>query len=166
MQRSNLRGQDSNNTLPPDWVSISTYTGEAGVYSGKKASLNYSYDAFRVLWRIATDYQQSKDPRAADYLAKFTFFDTEYQKNKKLCTLYALDGGRYVCQSSIAAHAAPLSVLAVNHSAKLDEIASEYASVYGKETKASTLEFYDRSWYWFGLQFYVNYEGEEERIQQ
>jgi endoglucanase len=52
--------------LPADWVLLNKETG--AITRSSADDSNFSYDAFRVFWRVALDRDLSRDPRANQYL--------------------------------------------------------------------------------------------------
>lgn len=137
--------------LPPNWISIDKKTGKLEKFNGKASSFDYSYDAFRVFWRVAVDYKVNHTDKAKAYLEKIKVFDEEWSKNGKVCSLYEMKSSVGECKSVITTMAGPLSVFYVVNPDIADKIVNKYYAQDGKIAFANDMSFYDRSWYWFGL---------------
>ena len=55
--------------LPPDWITLTLTTGELGLSENDSLRSVYSFDAYRVWWRIRLDDWWFDEPRARDYLS-------------------------------------------------------------------------------------------------
>jgi endoglucanase len=81
--------------LPPDWVA---YTPALGTYRqlplDHPLQSRYSFDAFRVWWRVAQDAAWFDEPRAQAYLeARLPELMGRWQRDGRLPARLTLDGG-------------------------------------------------------------------------
>ncbi len=139
--------------LPPDWVVI-TREGALTPYTAKKDSGDYSYDAFRTLWRVAMDEELHQSRQARDYLSRVREFNRQWANEKSICPFYGNANVR-PCLPSIAALSAPLAQFTVTNESAARELMAKYLVINGNLVPADTLSFYDRSWYWFGLRLWT-----------
>jgi len=145
LQAMNLRGDNS--ILPPNWLTIDKTTGSVSMFSGKPDSFDYSYDAFRVFWRVAMDYRLNKDPRALAYLKTANVFSSDQP-----CTLYQ----NLKCDFVSGTLAGPLSLSSiVNPSYAESLVAKNYVSK-GDLSLPDNNSFFSTSWHWFGLLLWSN----------
>src|SRR5262249_27609086 len=76
--------------LPADWVVLDTKSGAIRLGSDKDSV--FSYDAFRVFWRIALDAKLFDEPRAGKYLRlASSWLIEEWQKRGKLPAIISKD---------------------------------------------------------------------------
>lgn len=146
--------------LPPNWFLINGTTGEisdATSYYGDSAEL-YGFDAFRLFWRIALDYDWYSDSRAKDYLVSYErFFESEWQKNKDFKSIYTKDGVGQVGYSSLSTSSAPLSIFYVTNRKLADEV---YRELYVNSLKyeegywGDGKNYFEQNWAWFGVGLY------------
>lgn len=137
--------------LPPDWVQIDEATGAYEPFARKDTSLDYSFDAFRVFWRVAQDWQQSRDPRAQQYLKKVTAFDDEWEKRNRLCSLYIYSSPDDRCHLDMGTLAGAVSRWEVTDPARADDMLRTFSLAAGRVQLPRSSSFYEKSWYWFML---------------
>ncbi len=102
------------NKLPPNWCSVDWDTGKIG-WSDKQGegARDFSYDAFRVFWRMAMDASEGS-VEAKNYLATHTALLDAWQTKRYLPEGYHSDGSPR--QSSKTSSGFALSaLLAQNH---------------------------------------------------
>ncbi len=153
LQATSLLMQQSGKPfLPPDWAQIDLSSGAYQPFSGKEtASLDYSFDAFRVFWRIAFDYQQSRDVRAKQYLQQVTAFDHEWETNSRLCSLYVYSSPDDRCHLDMGTMAGAVSKWTITEPARANQMLQTFSLASGTVKLPSTSSFYEKSWYWFML---------------
>ena len=83
------------NRLPPNWCSVDWQTGQIG-YSDKQGddSRHFTYDAFRVFWRMATDARMGSH-KAKAYLANHTALLDYWHQYHTLPEGFRVDGQPY-----------------------------------------------------------------------
>lgn len=146
-----LRSHDPAIFLPPNWVALDLKTGRFGPFAGKPESYDYSYDAFRVFWRIAVDDTVYPNPDAKQYLAKARVFAEEWQKSGQVCTAFFFAAKTENCQFDQGMLTGPLSVWMKTDANTAKEALRKLYFENGSLNVASATPFYEKSWYWFGL---------------
>lgn len=145
--------------LPPDWVSIDRASGEVKAPSLPNLDTNYSYDAMRVPWRIALDYQWNRDARAYEYLSSLSVLAELYSKNgNKLASGYTHDGKPLAEFENPTMYATSLGYFKVIHpdlAKKVyeDKIVALYST--DESTFKDNIPYYEQNWLWFGSGLYT-----------
>ncbi len=151
-----LGGKESAN-LPPNWIVIDKRTGAIKPSPVANLETHYGYDAIRVPWRIAVDWEWYEEPRAKALLDKFSLLAQEWRKQKVLYTVYSHDGQPVAEQESPAHYGTSLGYFMV-HNPKLarDVYTKKLAILYSPDTQSwkKPLSYYDDNWAWFGLALY------------
>lgn len=144
--------------LVPNWFIITP----DGVKQTTTAYVNpeadyYGYDAFRLYWRIALDSIWFESPEAKEYLSGVSpFFKKEWENNKKIHAVYALDGTPIVNYSDISTDVGALSTFFITEPELAIDVFSEnfwpqYKNGYwGDKTK-----YYNQNWAWFATALYA-----------
>lgn len=155
--QSSLDKKKSGN-LPPDWISINPETLRINPAVYKEKKTDFSYDAFRVLWRVALDWEWHKDERAITYLKSIKTLKEEWQKHKSLYDSYYHDGRpvRTYENSSIYAGVYPYFSLIHPEIAK-ELYRNKLARLYDSTTEnfSKPLGYYAQNWVWFGFAFHT-----------
>jgi endoglucanase len=143
--------------LPPDWVLL-TKNGELKAAPVANFTTHYSYDAIRVPWRVALDYQWNRETRAYNYLKSFEFLANYYVKNNyKLASSYTHDGRvleQYESPTMYSTALAYFTVMNPDLAKKMyqEKIITLYST--DKNSFQDTLPYYDLNWLWFGAALY------------
>ncbi len=90
--RSGLQ-ESSSVGLPPNWCALDRTDGSAQPYPAMTNGDSYSYDAFRVMWRVALDYEWYHSRDAKAYLEESRYLRQQWKQNHRLASEYAHDGG-------------------------------------------------------------------------
>ena len=143
--------------LPPNWIALDKGTGDVLHFGDNRNSLGYSYDAFRVFWRVAMDYEIYGSDQAKQYLEKIEVFQNEWEENEQIYSLYELDKEN-TYRRSTATMAGPLSVFVSTDQAVAEEVVKKYYLESGKIAFPENSSFYDRHWYWMGLALWSELE--------
>ena len=77
--------------LPPNWCVVSANSGTARAYWAQGGDL-YGSDAFRVMWRVALDYEWNGAPQAISYLKRSQFLRREWSLHHRLLAQYQHNG--------------------------------------------------------------------------
>ena len=137
--------------LPPNWATLNPKNGSFGSYTKKVDANDYSYDAFRTLWRVAYDYHLNQSPEAKSYLAKVDVFQKEWQKSGSICSLYLFSQAGTPCSQDKGTIAGTLATASVSN----QEFAHQILDKYYLSNNALSIEnerpYYEKSWYWFAL---------------
>lgn len=147
--------------LPPDWSLLDKKTGKfssAKVYFNRDTD-NFSFDAFRTLWRVSLDYQWNQKPEALEYLNKVNnFLVAEYQKKGSLPAVLAPSGAAVMSEHSLSVDGGYLASL-MHHEDKSISI-DFYQKFIEAELSAdgkywgSGESYYDANWLWFSSGLY------------
>lgn len=147
--------------LPPEWCFLyADGTVGASREPGLQAT-EYSYNAFRVPWRVALDARWFADPRARAYLAKLTALREEWQQKRALSVAYTHEGRVWEAYESAAAYGANLGAF-VEHDASTAHELYELkivAKFYEDDTQSyweDPHNYYTQNWAWFGTALYGN----------
>jgi endoglucanase len=143
--------------LPPDWVSLSK-DGQLQPTNLPNLNSDYSFDAIRIPWRIALDYQQYGDKRAYNYLQTLGFFAKQYEAGKKLYESYSHDGKPLSNGESPVMYATSLGVLMNTRPEVADQIYQEkILNLYSTDSNSfrQNLSYYEENWLWFGSALYL-----------
>lgn len=144
--------------LPPDWVGITRSDGSLRAINTNNLTTNYSYDAMRVPFRIALDYQWFGEKRAYDYLQNsFKILLQTYQSSQSLPSSFSHDGTITNQSESPAMYATSLGYFIttnpdVAQAIYQDKITRLYANA--NDSFDPNLPYYDQNWLWFGTAFY------------
>ncbi len=105
---------DKSSGLPPDWITIDRATGAImAPTTNSNLTTKFSYDAIRVPWRLALDWQWHQDPRAKEVLSNFSYLKDEWADNKKILASYKHDGTPNVNYDSPAIYGATIGYFSV-----------------------------------------------------
>jgi len=156
--RENLDKQ-STLGLPPNWLALDA---EGNLQSASKFgdfSSDYSYDAIRIPWRIALDYEWNGEPRAKRYLDTLSFLDEEWRRNGRIRASYSHDGAYsedYEATESYGGNMGyfklidPQSGREIYEQKLLGKYFEDDGSCYWDDPK----NYYKQNWAWFGTALY------------
>lgn len=146
--------------LPPDWVSVVLETGELKAPPLPNLKTNYSYDAMRVPWRVALDYQWNRDARAYDYLSSLSVFSILYKNGEyKLASSYSHDGKVQEDYENPTMYSTSIGYFMVIEPEMAKKIYEEkILSLYSTDKTSfnDTIPYYEQNWLWFGAALYNN----------
>ena len=137
------------NILPTNWVVINKSNNMIHPFEGKPDSYDYSYDAFRTLWRAGFHQQTSPSFPSWEYISAFrSIFEADWNDDQNLCTLYHYRNQRLECNSSTTGLAGIIGALSVTNGYVAEQIIKKH---YIHENTLSFPEnsFYGGSWHWF-----------------
>jgi endo-1,4-beta-D-glucanase Y len=141
--------------IPPDWININKTTGE--ISPPQNATSNFGYDAMRVPWRIALDYEWFKSPESLDTLKQMSFLQKTYESDQKLKSTYAHSGDVIDQNESPAMYGATIGYFLETNKKLADQIYTtklEYIYDPGVNGWKQKLSYYDDNWTWFGIALY------------
>lgn len=144
--------------IPPDWIFIHKETGEITAPSESSGlGTNYSYDAFRIPWRITLDHIWFNEPRAEETLKKMQFLTNEWKKRERLYDRYEHNGDVASDGESLAIYGGSIGQTLVTDPRAAREMYREKLIVnYNPDTGTwkKSLSYYDTNWVWFGIALY------------
>ncbi|HEY9805534.1 MAG TPA: glycosyl hydrolase family 8, partial [Candidatus Obscuribacterales bacterium] len=93
--------------LPSDWVALETTTGEfQPLPLTAPLKSQYSFDAYRVWWRVAWDAELFQSAPAQAYLQKHLgFLQTQWRSQQKIPAIFDLSGAPTVSYEATAQYA-------------------------------------------------------------
>jgi len=151
-------GKDEKNKiyLPPDWLVVNMDNkklSSAKQYFDRDSDV-FSFDAFRIIWRVELDKQWFNSKKAKEYLDNTSnFVNSYYEQNGKLPMIFKLNGDVPTEYNSIAMDS--IYLFLVNNKNeflnKFLEKDNSYSNIYNKK-----LNYYDSNWLWFGFGLYKN----------
>jgi endoglucanase len=154
--RSNL-GRESSAQIPPDWVGLDRNTGQIRAPKVAGLDTSFGFDAMRVPWRIALDWQWNRDPRAKALLDSMKFLDDEWSRTGKLASIYKHDGTATLGGEAPSVYGGTIGhFLISNPNASKDIYENKLVSLYNPDSNSwrVTLSYYDDNWAWFGMAMY------------
>jgi len=148
--------------LPPDWLYLDTRNGSLSLGSSKESV--FSYDAFRVFWRVALDRDLFNDPRASRYLAEsLAWLTREWELRKKLPAVISANGDSQADYESIEMLAALVPALRSIKPEAAEAMYRRILSTYSNGRWAEPDSYYIQNWAWFGTALHTAYTGPFER---
>ncbi len=138
--------------LPPNWIVINNATGDvedaSAIFSD---SLDYGYDAFRTLFRIALHANWYKNQQAINYLRqKASFFADDYNDYHSFAATYRSDGSRKEDYESLSTIVGAWSAFSVIETPEDERIRNMYVSSYKNGFWGDKNNYYDQNWAWLG----------------
>jgi endoglucanase len=139
--------------LPPDWLRLDRKTGALTLGTDKDSV--FSYDAFRVYWRIALDRELFQDSRARRYLKdSLAWLVQEWLKGKRLPAVISKTGKGLADYESPEMLAGLLSALRSVRQSIASEIDGRLSSGYRQGIWFDRDSYYIQNWAWFGVALY------------
>ena len=145
--------------IPPDWIDIDMRTGNITASQYQNLSTLYSFDALRIPWRIALDWQWFKEPLAKEYLDSLSFFSNEWSEKQSISSSYSHSGEILESTQVPSMYGGIIGYFLVSDPEKGKEIYEQKLQIlYNPDTNSwkKTLSYYDDNWAWFGIGLYNN----------
>lgn len=98
-------GQLSAQGLPSDWIQLDLTMGNLAIASTGNLQSRYSFDAYRVWWRVTLDAAWFNEPRARRYLQRLRPLVQQWQSQQKISAQIDLQGQPLVDYESTAQYA-------------------------------------------------------------
>lgn len=144
--------------LPPNWVKVDRATGAVSAVNDPELTTNFGYDAFRMPWRLALDYQWFGTARAKETLERMSFLSREWRKDGKLAAEYTHAGKPVTAAESPAMYGAVIGYFSVADPELARDVYERKLSYLfdaGKNDWGQPLGYYDSNWAWFGIALYT-----------
>ncbi|MBS1856487.1 MAG: glycosyl hydrolase [Acidobacteria bacterium] len=142
--------------LPPDWAHLDTTTGDVALGSSKDSS--FSYDAFRVFWRVALDYRVNQDPRAAQYLRQsLPWLSAEWSRDGRVPAVISANGRQRAEYESFDMLGGILPALRITAPQVADQVGKKLVSTYSNGFWSEPDSYYLQNWAWLGTALYEGY---------
>jgi endoglucanase len=143
--------------LPPDWVTIDRSTAGITIAQQEGHTTNFSYDALRVPWRIAMDYNWYNSGQAKDLLVKFSFLKDQWESQRVLYAAYSHDGNIISKIEAPAMYGGTIGYFGATDPELAEEVYKlKLQTLYNPDSQTwrKPLSYYDDNWAWFGLALY------------
>lgn len=139
--------------LPSDWIAFNTTTQEFYPIESSRLQSVYSFDAYRVWWRVALDAAWFDEPRATDYLrSHLQFLETEWQSQQRIPARIDLQGNALVDYESTAQYGMLYAAFRVIDPAIADQIYSQkLLPTYRDGFWDNDSAYYTHNLSWFGI---------------
>lgn len=139
--------------LPPDWIFFDTATGRFSLPQGKDSV--FSYDALRVHWRVAMDWELFRDPRADRYLREtVSWLVAQWDGSGTIAAAISHDGKNVVGYESAEMMAAVLPAMRrvrPDIAAAMErKLSSAYKAGFWTDHAGDQPNYYLQNWAWFG----------------
>ncbi|MGK7890340.1 MAG: glycosyl hydrolase family 8, partial [Leptolyngbyaceae cyanobacterium] len=140
--------------LPSDWVALDNTTGTYQVVS-PPPPLNsvYSFDAFRVWWRIALDYLMFQAPEAKEYLTTYLpDLESRWRSRQAIAAVIDSNGNATVDYEATSQYAMLYSAFQIVDPAIADELLTQkLLTTYSNGIWDNDTAYYTQNLAWFGL---------------
>lgn len=155
---ADLPDADPDIRLPPDWISIDRENGALTTPDAPGLTSNYSFDAMRIPFRIALDYQWYGEVRAEEYLNKnFSKLRNDWTANGYLSGSYTRNGSALYQSESPSMYGTAIGYfMAAEPEAATAIYREKIIGLYSTDTSTfrDDLPYYDQNWLWFGAALY------------
>jgi endo-1,4-beta-D-glucanase Y len=147
-------GSSSSDNLPPDWIEVNRTTGQLVPNATTSLDTNYGYDAIRVPFWLALDYQWFHDTRDKTTLSDYSYLQTLWNKDQTIDAVYSHSGsvvGKYQDPATYGASIGYFVVMDPTTAKAVyeDKLVPLYSP--DKQGWKTTLDYYDDNWAWFGI---------------
>jgi endo-1,4-beta-D-glucanase Y/4-amino-4-deoxy-L-arabinose transferase-like glycosyltransferase len=157
---SEIARRSTNMPLSLNWYEVNSDTGVLvpardtfGTYAA-----TYSYDAFRLLWRVAMDDEWFQAPEAKEYLARIgDMVSRMYERYDRLPTVIDSGGNPVSWETSQAVATGYLSVFRSIQNSDLESRYFRDSFIRSYDPLRRTWgsgNYYDSSWSWLGVGLY------------
>ncbi|NET47791.1 MAG: glycosyl hydrolase [Merismopedia sp. SIO2A8] len=140
--------------LPSDWVGLDIATGDyRAVDPLLPLKSVYSFDAFRVWWRVALDYLLFESPEAKDFLVAFLpELENQWRSHQFIAAVIDSNGQDIVDYESTAQYAMLHTAFRIVEPAIADDIWSQKLfPAYKNGIWDNDTAYYTQNLAWFGL---------------
>ena len=142
--------------LPPNWCVLQPLAGSVHAYWDAGGD-DYGYDAFRVMWRVALDYEWNGASASWSYLTRSKFLRRQWQSHHRLAATYAHNGAlnrgageepvTYAGDVGNFVVTDPPAARSIVQEKLLATLHRSHGAVYW----ADRTDYYAQNWIWFGV---------------
>lgn len=147
--------------LPPDWCSINRHSGviEPAELNGETSG-DYSYDAWRVMWRLAVDAQWYGEPRAVKFIKNSKFLLDYWRKYEHLSEAYTSTGqvrSDHETMANLGIHLPAFALVDKRIAQRLYEgkLMASYERLGRSGFWGNPKDYYSQNWAWLGIALYA-----------
>lgn len=139
--------------LPPDWILIDRQTGELLPIRSRPQENHYSFDAFRVWWRLALDARYfSQSPAPGILRQNLRFLAQRWRSQQKIEAVISTQGIPQVDYASTAQYGALYPAWVIVDPGLAEEIKTQALDpVYNRGIWDSDTAYYTQNLVWMGL---------------
>jgi endoglucanase len=149
---------DKLTVLPPDWINIDKEKLIITPAESKKTQ--FGYDAVRIPWRVALDFDQNRNDSAIAYLKKLGFLNQEFQNKGMIYTVYDVAGNVVENSESLLSYSSLVEYFNIIDPYKSQIILESKILPKLKVNNYKNMSYYESNWTWFGLALHYNsFEG-------
>jgi len=146
--------------LPPDWMLLDTSTGRLSLADRKDSA--FSYDAFRVYWRVVLDLELSGEPRANRYLkTTLPWLIRRWERSGTFPAVVSSSGedlAQYEATEMLAALGPAIRPLRPDIATAVDrKLRANYKNGLWADNAGDQDSYYLQNWAWFGTALYERY---------
>jgi endo-1,4-beta-D-glucanase Y len=145
--------------LPPNWISINKTTGALTPLVSATTDTNFGFDAMRVPFNLALDWQWFADPRDKQILSSMSFLGSQWKKNQMISSVYSHDGSVVQSSEAAAIYGGTIGYFQIGDQSDASTVYQTkllYLYNPGANAWKETLSYYDDNWAWFGIGLYNN----------
>lgn len=141
--------------LPPNWVELHS-DGTLSSPAQEALTSDYGYDALRIPWRLALDWQWYQDERALRALSAMQALGRSWESEGKLDTIYSHSAQTIGNYESPAMYGGAIGYFLLTSSSAKDVYNNKLVYLYNPDANnwKQTLSYYDDNWAWFGIALY------------
>jgi endoglucanase len=148
--------------LPPDWLLFDKTTARFSLPEGKESA--FSYDALRVHWRVAMDWELFREPRADRYLRRsVAWLATQWDRSGSVAAVISANGKNLVQYESaemLAALMPAMRRIRPDIAAAMErKLSSAYSAGFWTDHAGEQPNYYLQNWAWFGIALHHQYLG-------
>ena len=149
--------------LPPDWLNLDLNDGRLTLGNEKDSS--FSYDAFRVYWRVALDRDLFNDPQATRYLTEsLPWIIRQWKETQKLPAVISDRGQSREEYESLEMLAGLTPALRNLNPEIAGAMYGRIESRYSNGAWGDRESYYLQNWAWFGTAVYKGYLAPFETV--
>ncbi|GAB4214314.1 MAG: hypothetical protein OHK0012_12130 [Synechococcales cyanobacterium] len=139
--------------LPPDWLQIEIASGRLLPIQSRPQENHYSFDAFRVWWRLALDARYfSQSPAPQLLKTHLAFLQQRWQSQQQIPAVLTLQGDPVVDYPSTAQYGALYPALVIINPQMAEQIKTQALDpVYQDGIWDSDTAYYTQNLVWMGL---------------
>ncbi|NEQ97305.1 MAG: glycosyl hydrolase [Cyanothece sp. SIO2G6] len=140
--------------LPSDWVALNTATGTYQTVTPPPPLRSvYSFDAFRVWWRVALDYLMFQAPEAKDFLTTYLpDLESRWRSRQAIAAVIDSNGNATVDYEATSQYGMLYSAFRIVEPAIADEILTQKLfATYNNGIWDNDTAYYTQNLAWFGL---------------
>jgi endoglucanase len=142
--------------LPSDWIVLDTRSGALQLSSEKDSA--FSYDAFRVFWRVALDRELSGDARADRYLkTALPWLTRRWKDAGAIPAIVSATGTPLAKYESLEMMAALMAAWRSYEPEIAQASQRKLQATYKRGIWADQDSYYIQNWAWFGTALYERY---------